>query len=291
MYGRYPFLFKGGSRLSFDERMVEEAKERLARVFKEGKLERKGNAEREVAIYALVRAMLSITKKRHFISRYAVAESKRVFADLESGGDSELLTVAKEIGVAAEKAGENKWKMNVFHYLRFSPRDYRYKLVNRELREGWVWLRRSEVARVAAEGVKIRIEKELPLPVKNVPPELEKAVAEVTKDYRVEAPRPVSGEHPPCIMKLLEDLKAGINLPHTARFFLAVYLLNRGMGADEVVKAFSTSPDYNEKTTRYQVEFAKKKGYKVPNCSAVGTYGFCVANCRVSNPLNYRGKK
>jgi DNA primase large subunit len=97
------------------------------------------------------------------------------------------------------------------------------------------------------------------------------------------------GDHPPCVMKLLEEAKKHENLPHHARWYLATYLLAIGTSEDDIAKIYSDLPDFSEKVTRYQVSHIKKKGYNVPSCSTVMTYGLCCAVCRIGHPMNWHG--
>ena len=96
------------------------------------------------------------------------------------------------------------------------------------------------------------------------------------------------GDNPPCIEKLLDQLKKHENLNHQARWTLAVYLTNRGMTIEKIFSLYSNLPDFNEKTTRYQLEHIQKRGYTTPACSTMLTYGLCCANCRIGSPLNWK---
>jgi len=100
-----------------------------------------------------------------------------------------------------------------------------------------------------------------------------------------------NGLHPPCILKILHDLKEGINIKHTARFALATYMLNIGMDEEEVVSLFRTTPDFNEDYTKYQVSSLKK--YVPPGCDRMTSHNNCYPdnNClslNVRHPLFYK---
>ncbi len=244
----------------------------------------------QIASYAVSRMIVSLLKSRYYVSRYAIAEAKRASSYMASDSDENVLTVAKELGVGCEIDGY--YSVSFQDYLRYSPKSVDYKLVNRRLSKGRVMLRRDEFVRILEEAVRFKIESELPLKMEGVPENIKDAADEVRKSIPKE-PQPAAvslekGEFAPCMKKLLEDLKTVENLSHTARWTLAVYLLNIGMKVDEVVKLFSTSPDFDESVTRYQIEHALKRGYKVPSCSSMDSYGLCVSNCGVKSPLAYR---
>jgi DNA primase large subunit len=59
------------------------------------------------------------------------------------------------------------------------------------------------------------------------------------------------------------------------------------MGEDAIAGIYSQLPDYSEKTTRYQIHHLRRKGYNVPSCATVMSYGLCCAVCRVGNPIRW----
>jgi len=102
----------------------------------------------------------------------------------------------------------------------------------------------------------------------------------------------VASDLPPCIEKLIEDLQRGENLSHFARFALAAFLVNAGWDVGQIVDLFRNAPDFDEKVTRYQVEhIAGKRGggrrYTPPSCERMRQEGLCVANCGISNPIEW----
>ena len=98
-------------------------------------------------------------------------------------------------------------------------------------------------------------------------------------------------EYPPCIKHAMEIINKGENLPHSARFMLATYMLAIGKSEEQVIEIFKNSPDYNEKITRYQVEhLAGMKGshikYSVPSCDRLRTEDLCYAVKECENLIN-----
>ena len=79
-----------------------------------------------------------------------------------------------------------------------------------------------------------------------------------------------------------------VNVPHTGRVALAIYLVNAGAPTERIVDYFRHAPDFSEKTTCYQVEYVKNRKYRMPSCATMDSYGACVAECRCGNPLNFR---
>ncbi|MEM4785156.1 MAG: hypothetical protein QXN88_05965 [Sulfolobales archaeon] len=120
---------------------------------------------------------------------------------------------------------------------------------------------------------------------------------EVPKPHKPAKPRSMSRDYvrevlAPCMKKLLEDCRNGINLSHNARVALTAYLLNIGFSVDEVVEVFRTQPDFNERVTRYQVNYiASYDGEGKPllpySCAKMKEMGLCVRDCGTKNPLNH----
>ena len=104
-------------------------------------------------------------------------------------------------------------------------------------------------------------------------PKLEAAVIKVGQE-----------NYPPCIKKLIEDLALNVNVPHTGRVALAIYLVNAGVPDDKIVDLFRHAPDFSEKTTSYQVEYIRQRKYSMPSCSTMDSYGICIADCRCGTP-------
>ena len=160
-------------------------------------------------------------------------------------------------------------------FVKYKPRDPHYALHNFKLHAGFVELPPRRLERFAEEVFRRKY-----LEVKRPWPEA-KGLRQAKKIKAVE----YRGDDPPCIQNLLAQLKNGENLPHMARWTLAVYLLHRGKSVDQIVDLFRTAPDFKERITRYYVEHAKKKGYKMPSCAKIKSYGLCPGDCGRSSPL------
>ena len=105
---------------------------------------------------------------------------------------------------------------------------------------------------------------------------------------------------PPCIKALIADAQSGEPMAHQPRFVLASFLANVGMPVGQIAEIFSNTPNYNEKKTRYYIEYTMgKRGsgtkYSPPGCEKMVFYGLCRgkdALCsRVKHPLKYYSLK
>ncbi|MEM3586642.1 MAG: DNA primase large subunit PriL [Candidatus Jordarchaeaceae archaeon] len=290
--------------------VLERSSERVIEALENGYVSYRDNAYVELLSFPIARLIVESVGDEYLRRRYAVAESKRVDTLLENEENDKLLLIAKEtfgwdIKKESQRVGGRfyEYKLNVANYLTYAPyfQDKYWKLVNRVLDRGYVYLRKVDVARLISEAVKWRLieRKEKP---PNLPPQFDemidtiRAKLENQKKSRGldEGFSEVSQEcFPPCISRILSELRAGGNISHQARFALTSFLIRVGLSVDEVIQMFSNAPDFNESLTRYQVEhIAGIKGggtkYTPPSCNTLRTYGLCEKNefCKnVTHPL------
>ncbi len=290
---KYPFsdsARKSLEGIQLTERIVELAVERIKKGIRGDDGARvvfhESDKKEEIASFAAARMILGHLRNPFLTNRFAVNESKIVRGRINREDERTVDAVAAQFGIAS--AVENGLMfLDLPTYLKYSVRDPHYKLINRKLFSGRVEITTDEKKRLVEEAVKKHIEK---IPVVKDPPDMirnagKRLVAEIPKtEVRMTVK---AGDHPPCVMRLLESLKNHENLPHHARWFLAAYTLAIGMDEDDVVKLFAGAPDFSEKITRYQVSHIKKKGYSVPSCATVMSYGLCCAVCRIGSPINW----
>ncbi len=244
----------------------------------------------ELGSYAAARMMLAHLRNRFLTGRFAVAEAKRASSFMRSDSEENLRKLGDELGITPAES-EGKLVLPVAQYVSFSPRSVDYRLIFRNVSNGYVEVRRPEVIRLMEEAVKTRMEelKHIQNPPKIIQEYSKKLMALVPK----EAVMKMSfreGDNPPCIERLLEQLKEHQNLNHQARLALAIYLLTKNVSIGKVQSIFSNFPDYDEKKTKYQLEHIVKRGYSMPACATLLSYGLCVADCRIGTPLRWKGK-
>ncbi len=292
---KYPFSssskhYLESTKAELNDTVVEKGKNRAKHALTTGKIpaiQGSFGLDEQITSYVVARMLVSLLQGRQAIEKLAVAEAKRASSYLKSDTEENVLLIARDFGL--NEIGS----MEVTKYLHYAPFSPDYKLVNRKLINGKVLLSKNEFIRVLEEAIRISISESLPVKIERPPEILKKAAAEL-KSSLPSAPKitPRSpGETPPCIAELLETLKRGENLPHTARWTLTIYLLKTGSSEKDIIRLFSTSPDYDEKVTRYQVEYIEKKKYNMPSCRLIDSNGLCVYDCGIRNPLSYKGKR
>lgn len=84
---------------------------------------------------------------------------------------------------------------------------------------------------------------------------------------------------PPCIKEYLKNLKDGVNLPHIARLTLASFLHKVGMKSESIAEQFKSAPDYDPRTTEYQVKHITGEisgvEYSPPKCATLQANHIC----------------
>ncbi len=248
--------------------------------------------------------MLRVINDPMLTRRFAVAEAKRFSAHLRVEEGEKVVEILRELFGWRMRDHGGTLLIHFADYLENIP-EYRgpWKLVNRPLRDGWVALTPRELARLGEEGLKRYIYDKVhgSGEVPELPGRFLEYVEAVKGEWskvrgEIEAgPAAAAGTedaYPPCIRAILEDLRAGKNLSHSARFALATFLLHIGKDVEEVMELFRAAPDFREEVARYQVEhLAGLRGSKVKylpfKCENMRSLGLCRWDCGVRHPLQY----
>ncbi|MDD4652732.1 MAG: DNA primase large subunit PriL [Methanothrix sp.] len=255
----------------------------------------------ELLSYPLARILVSCLDDSILVRRYALAEAKLAYKRMQEERE-DLTAIADDLGLHPQ--GPGPFKIHFAEYIRAAHRMHspKWKLTNRDLQQGYLTVTRDELMRIMEEAAREKILKGLPIPVDGktcaalqeyLLPLKEQLDAIRARD-RVDLGAVNEGAFPPCIKKMLNDVAKGTNLAHSARFALVSFLLQINMTPEEVMTLFSTSPDFDEERTRYQVEHiagASGTSYKPPACATMATYGNCPGEdelCRkIRHPLSY----
>jgi DNA primase large subunit len=242
----------------------------------------------EIGSYGAARMMLAHLRNTYLTNKFAIAEAKKASSLMARERVENLKRLQEELGVIPGEF-EGKVVVPLEVYVKFSPRSVDYRLINRNVKEGHVEVSKREVLRLMEEAVKMKVENVGIL--KNAPEIVKKYSNQLMKLVPKTAPSKMSfkeGENPPCIEKLLETAKKHENLGHQGRWTLAVYLINKGVPYEKVLQIFSNFPDYDERVASYQIKHAINRGYTVPSCGMLLSYGLCIANCKIGNPLRWK---
>jgi DNA primase large subunit len=325
-YAKYPFLKAAAEYMKIPdlkiqdltdpslEMILKRAEERLqeAILYTIVSQDTKFNEDVEIMSFP-VATMLAVATKDSFIKkRYALAEANQAYENLKGEPQEKVLRFAQNFGWKLSLSTASNipytFSLNFADYLRNTThlREKQWKLINRILYAGCVYLSKEEAARLLKEEVRRHIEKRLELKeLPDFPPEIVQ-IAERIKNLSAQKigktetegfPKTiVQAAFPPCIQALYNSSSSGRHLSHVGRFTLTAFLINIGMSSENVVELFKGFSDYSERMTRYQVEhIAGERGsrtrYTPPKCDTLKTHGVCINPdelCeKIKSPLAY----
>lgn len=289
--------------------------------------------EKEVYSFLLAVVLLKLASAHNLIYRFSMQESRRaqnfLKADLgarDRKGIDETTLVTPETKTKRNFARDiiktisnvsieppppsgdyedtDQWLMSVADYVTRAVQfhEKHWKLVNRYVNKGNVYLSSQEVVRTIRGEVDHYIKKKISsMKTPTMLPMFEEPVKKIIELQKEMAPSSqiVTTEYPPCIKHAIEELEKGENLSHSGRFMLGTFLLGRGQSVEQIALLFKNAPDYNEKITLYQLNhLAGSSGsgtkYSCPSCEKLQSQSLCFAipECDgIINPLQFGKKK
>lgn len=274
--------------------------------------------EIEILSFPVAVMMTAATKNPFLKRRYALAESKRAYNLLKLENKEKIIEIAKVFNWKIKQPEKQRdltethdFALHFVDFLRNAANfhEKKWKLVNRLVHNGYVYLTRDEAARLIAEEIRLHIEKKLEVKELSLPENILNRVNNLKEMFSrqrgkirlEEMPKEVvNAAFPPCIKSFHSAILSGRHISHVGRFALTSFLLNVGMTIDNVVDLFRTLSDFNERMTRYQVaHIAGGKGsrtkYIPPKCETLRTHGVCPGMdeiCRkIRHPLAYYRRK
>jgi DNA primase large subunit len=267
----------------------------------------------EILSYPLARMIAVCIGDSYFKKRYALGEAYHVYKHLLNEPTSFLLAVAQELNVTVQHSSEkNMIKIFFKDYLRNAPTRYReWKMVNRGIGGGFLTISHKDLARILLESLRERINEELLTRAcdQNIydtfSSDIQRFQSMLMMQKKKIETAPVGKvgieQLPPCMKNILSAIQSGENVPHMGRFSLVAFLSSLKLVTNDILKLFSSAPDYQEDKTRYQVEHitgtSSSTEYKCPGCEKMRTYGICPVDnmddvCKkVRHPLSYYSDK
>lgn len=307
-------------------RIVERAEKRIEEAISDALVsDQTRDNEIEISSFPIAVMMVSAANDAFLKRRYALAEAKRVYNILKQEEKQKLTEIAHifdwKIKLAQyhsrmPQTVPSDFTIHFTNYLKNTGglRESKWKLVNRAMFSGQVYVAKNETARLLAEEVRVHIEKKLDQKIGFTLPQTVIKRAERLKQLALtkrgqirqeEMPKETTIEaFPPCIHQLYNSAQTGRHLSHIGRFALTSFLINSGMPVENVIECFRPASDFSERMTRYQVEhIAGDRGsrtrYIPPRCDTLRTHGVCPGmdeTCRgspypVRHPLAYYRRK
>jgi len=263
----------------------------------------------ELLSYPMARMIAVCIGDTYFKRRYALGEAFHAYKNLINEPTSFLIQISKEFNLDVKHFEEtNKLGMRFTDYLHNAPTRYKeWKMINREMKDGYIRISHKDLARLIQEALRNRINDELDnrkcsdIVYKTFSSDIKRIQNTVLMHRKKIETVPVGrlsiDKLPPCMKDLLAAMQSGENVPHMGRFALVAFLHSLKLSTDEILKLFSSAPDYEEDKTRYQVEHitgsTSSTAYTPPGCDKMRTYGICPADkidelCKMKkHPLSY----
>lgn len=272
----------------------------------------------EIPSFPVAILLTAASNSKYIKRRYALAEARRAYDLLRVDTGKNILEVSKtfkwRIIVPEKPIGNRKFNFAIYFvdYLKntTSFNEPEWKLINRVLLDGKVYLNQRDTARLLQEEIRRRIESRVNVNVRsllslNILERIDKlqqkyAEHEGRIQYSIFPKTVKTDAFPLCIKLLYSSAESGSHISHLGRFSLTSFLLNVGMKSKQVLNLFRPSSDFSERIARYQVEhIAGERGsrtkYRPPTCDTLKTHGLCPGPdeiCKtIRNPLRYYGKK
>ena len=301
------------------EQILERAEERVREAIIHTRITRDVRSlGTEIPSYPVALLLVAATENSFIRKRYALAEAKQASTDLAIETPEKVFRIAENFGWKISQSTKQSklphgFILHFSDYLRNVTQlsaDSKWKLINRIMVDGNVYLNQADVVRLLEEEIRKTIEKRLAsTELSKLPPQIV-AIAEKLKALAVEIigtsemegfPKVIVQEaFPPCINALYDAASKSRHLSHVGRFTLTSFLLNIGMSPEALTDLFKSFSDFNERLTRYQVEHiggSRGSGthYTPPNCETLQTHGVCLNRddyCQnARNPLVYYKRK
>lgn len=283
LFLEFPFL-KADIEAAYSLDTIEMTAERILAILNHKEYQLPEDKKIRMGVYACTRILLSIIGELWANRQIGEYEAKRFANMLKEIKDDELFEVGKIISSVERNNG---FILDVVPYLTNTPADEEMRLTNVNLKQGKVRLNRAQFIQFLAENVRRRMIYTPRIKKGSVPDDFYKIANEIKKKM----PKPIEtrvidtrGGFAPCIENLIERMRSE-KLPNVGRWIVAVYLVNVGLTDEAIVNIFSRSPDFKQDIVMYQLRHIRDTDYKVPKCTSVDSYGFCIPMC----PLKKRG--
>ena len=312
LFQRYPEL-NGFLKLLFEN--IVKNNERI----KESFIQQDMNHPGQVALYHVGKILANCFNNRVLYNGFAniwAKDCEMALKKLNLRKNRELVLIGKEFGIDSvpltprerkQLAEEQNsylmmdFKVKYINYIMHiqAIKDSHYKLTNRIVSDGYVYLIKGDLVHLIREALRstiIQQQMEIPLDIiealKMIPDfqdvynYIEQLLEENKQKYsgsNMFEGQEVSSElFPPCVNLILEKANQGVNLNHYERLAIAFFFLNTNHSVEETIDVFRTSPDFDENICRYQVEHASGKDtgkpYTMFGCDKMKSYGLCHAD-------------
>ena len=224
---------------------------------------------------------------RSLQDKFAIAESKLALFHYSKLPESTKKVVLSKFNLPSSSG----W-VPVATYIQSAPPFGIWKLANRKLDNGNVYVHSNEIVDLLEESIR----NEIYTRIKSAKysdefkPVVDRILSRINQQ-RMELGAVDESLFPKCIQNIIDRLNKGEDVEHVARWVLAVFLISIGMDVDSIVDIFRDAPDFDEDVTRYQLNHIIEKGYKPITFAKMKSYGLCDENHTENTPYGYYVKR
>lgn len=220
--------------------------------------------------------------------------------------NEEIINFGLHLNLNIKMKNNNLVLIHFYDYTKYSTnfKDISWKLINRKVENGYVTIDFKNYYRFLQEVISFKIEKSFLL---KIPVHLKDMCIQQTENicnnylknenvyYNRNSIVINTKLFPNCISNAIFQINNGINISHSMRFALVTFLYLIGMKTENIIRIFSSSPDFSIEQVKYQINHIISNSYKCPSCSTMKTYGNCENICSInnlnSNPVTIYYKK
>jgi len=258
----------------------------------------------EILAFPVAKIIVSKMNSSTALDSFSELFSKNSFNFLSKEKNEKIIDFGLMLKLKFDPLLEEKTftSMKVLDYLENDFTLTQMKLVNKKIDSGKILLSKNDFLRVISQKVFLLIRNSLPIQLDSTPKKILLKAKEINsvleKIYSSKSIStyfgPIKPElFSPCMKEIYNKLLNGENTPHLGRFAIASFLVQLGMQEKQLIDLFRKTPNFNEKTTSYQIKrlIQKKDSFSSPSCSKIREYGLCNFNCSVKHPLQFYKNK
>ena len=258
-----------------------------------------------IASFYIARVIVSCINDRGIFEKFIKFESSstfKFFFDEDEGVRNEILNKIGLNFVSSEFNTVLNLKVTDYVEMIAGLNEERWRLVNRDINDGYVTINNLEIDELFRERVKVILRQKSQTVPKEICAILNDYADKFNSIYQSKILEDFGQidekSYPPCIIVLLNAITSGKNITHFGRFSLTSFLYGIGLNTTQIIELFCRAPDFDIAKTQYQVEHITGRGgteYTAPSCAAMRTNNLCFNRdlfCEtINHPLSYYKKR
>jgi DNA primase large subunit len=273
--------------------------------------------EYNIFLYYILKSILAAYNNKLLDNHIANFYSKNYYEYLIKRGLNEIYKLALSMNIDCDITNLKDlcFYIKFYNYIPIASliKDHYWDLVNKPLEKGNVYLSKKDFVRLLQEKIRLEVIPKRIEPVNNlmdilteiepikmifslINKKMENMRTKINPEFNeiVSNKEYYFNEFPPCVKYLVEKATNGENLTHSERLHIAFFYSNLNISIEETIDVFRTIPDFDEKKTRYYIEYARGLNngtkYHVYSCDKLRTFNLCKKDDKLfGNPICING--